>query len=211
MTIVYFFGPDGSGKSTLTTTLAKIAQERGYKVKLSWMRGSHTITSLVSKLLSRFDLFKGTENPYYAIKIPKKLRTLWQFLEFLGALPVIFGKFIIPSFLGYHILADRYVLDLAVWICLTTDDYDFLQKFEAKILVALTVKIRAKFYVFADVEKLNSRKDNLWLPQKQLRLYGKLAEVVGANLIDTTEKSIEQSLQEILKVIDTKKYDKKSG
>jgi len=203
MTIVYFFGPDGSGKSTLTKTLAKIVQERGYKVRLSWMRGSHTVTSLVSKLLSRLDFFEGTENPYYAIRIPKNLRVLWQFLEFLGAIPVIFGKFLIPSFLGYYILADRYVLDLAVWICLTTNDFDFLQKFEAKILIALTRRTSAKFYVVANIEKLKSSKGDFWFPREQLQLYGKLAEIVGAHIIDTIDKSVDQSLEEVLKVVDT--------
>ena len=204
MAILYFFGPDGSGKSTLTQSLAKVMEKRGYKVKLSWMRGSHTITSLIAKILSRFDLFKGSENPYYAIKIPKKFRTFWQIIEFVGALPVIFAGFLIPSFLGYCVMADRYVLDLAVWIYLTTEDYNFFKKFEAKLLLALTQKTKAKFYITADIKELSARKPNFWFPKEQLIVYGKLAKSINAQIIDTTDKSVDESLQEVLNVIDQK-------
>jgi len=38
MVIIYFFGPDGSGKTTLANALAEKVHEKGYKVKLSLMR-----------------------------------------------------------------------------------------------------------------------------------------------------------------------------
>ena len=60
MVIIYFFGPDGAGKSTLAKKLAWEIHKRGHKTKLSWMRGSHTIASLLAKILSRSDFFKGS-------------------------------------------------------------------------------------------------------------------------------------------------------
>ena len=203
MVIMYFFGPDSTGKSTLIKTLAERAHKRGYKIKLSWMRGSHTFTFLTAKILSRFAFFKGPENPYYNIRIPKNLKRLWQFLEFLGALPVIIGDFLIPSLKGHWILADRYTLDLAVWIRLTTRDHSFFKKFEAKVLIALAKKTSAKFYVTANLEELKRRSEKLWFPKEQLRLYGKLAETVDAHIIDTTNKSVEESLQEVLTALGT--------
>lgn len=203
MTILYFFGPDGSGKSTLTRALSQKLNERGCKVKLSWMRGSHTLTSVMANFLSRFELFKGTENPYFNIKIPKKMKSFWQFLEFLSALPVIFFRFIFPSSMGYWILADRYTLDLVVWICLTTDDPEFLKKFLAKILISLSSKTRAKFYVFANIEDLNKRTtDKIWFPSEQLMLYRKLAKAIDAQVINTSIKSVNESIEQVMQIID---------
>ena len=133
MAIFYFFGPDGAGKTTLIKNLAKHLN-KNHKTKLSWMRGSHTIASFLAKILSRYEFFKGSENPYYNISIPLKLKNLWQFLEFVSALPVIIIRFVLPSLMGYWIIADRYSLDLAVWISMTTRDSSFLNKFQAKIL-----------------------------------------------------------------------------
>jgi len=203
MVIMYFFGPDGSGKSTLTKAFARKVRERGYKIKLSWMRGSHTFTFLMAKILSRFDFFKGSENPYYNIRIPKKLKRLWQFLEFLGALPIILGGFLIPSHMGDWIMADRYTLDLAVWICLTTRDHSFIGKFEAKVLIMLAKRTSTKFYVTANLEELKRRTEKLWFPREQLSLYDKLAETVDAHIIDTTNKSVDESLQEVLREFGT--------
>jgi len=74
MTIIYFFRADGSGKTTLARILAKRLKENGLRVRISWMRGSHTLASLVARLLSRFNVFMGCDNPYYKMNIPRSLQ-----------------------------------------------------------------------------------------------------------------------------------------
>jgi len=201
--ILYFFGPDGAGKTTLAKGLAQKIRNKNHKVKLSWMRGSHTTASLLAKILSRSNFFKGLENPYYNINIPTKLKGLWQFLEFISALPVIIGRFLIPSSMSYWIIADRYTLDLAVWTCLTTRDLNFLDSREAKVLIALAEKANAKFYVKADLGTLRNRAEKISFPEEQISLYDTLAQTVGATIIDTTNKSADDALQEVLKALGT--------
>jgi len=203
LVILYFFGPDGAGKTTLAKGLAQIIRDKNHKAKLSWMRGSHTTASLLAKILSRSNLFKGTENPYYNISVPTKLKSLWQFFEFIGALPVIIGRFLIPSFTGYWIVADRYTLDLEVWTCLTTRDLKFLDSPEAKVLTALAKKANVKFYVKANLETLRNRAEKLPFPEEQIRLYDTLAQTVGAIIIDTSNKSAHDALQEVLNALKT--------
>lgn len=201
MVIIYFFGPDGAGKTTLVSGLAREIRKH-HKVKLSWMRGSHTFASFLAKILSRFDFFKGSENPYYKINIPTKLRSLWQFLEFISALPIIFMRFLLPSLMGYWIIADRYTLDLTVWISLTTRDSSFLGKIYAKVLIALAKKANAKFYVKADIQTLRSRRgENISYLNKQISLYDKLSQIIGAKIIDTTKKSAQDALLEVSKIV----------
>lgn len=201
MVILYFFGPDGAGKSTLTKAMAKTLYVRGYKVKTSWMRGSHTFASITAKMLSKFDFFKGSQNPYFNIRIPPKMKRFWQFLEFLSAIPVILYRFVIPSFLGYYVIADRYTSDLSVWLCLTTNDYGFLNTFESKVLVTLSSKASSKFYVTATIDDLTQRTDKLWFVKEQLGLYSKISKMLEANIINTSILSKKDSFEEALTII----------
>jgi thymidylate kinase len=201
--IVYFLGPDGAGKTTLANSLAQEIHNKNHKVRLSWMRGSHTVASLLAKILSRSDFFRGLDNLYYNINMPMKLKRIWQFLEFISALPVIIGRFLIMSFMGYWIIADRYTLDLVVWTCLTTRDLAFLGSPEAKVLIALAKKTTVKFYVKADPETLRNRTEELPYPEEQICLYDALAQTVEAKMIDTTHISADRALQEVLKTLGT--------
>ena len=155
--IICLFGPDASGKSTLARALVEELRRRGLKVRSSWMRGTHTLASLIARLLSRLDALKGTDNPYYRIAIPKSLRRLWQLLEFSSALPVVLFRFVIPSALGYWVVADRYVTDLVAWVSVTTRDRDYVRRGEARFLLALASRARVKVYVTAALEELTKR------------------------------------------------------
>jgi thymidylate kinase len=197
MPIIYLFGPDGSGKSTLSRLLVSDFRKQGFRAKSSWMRGSHTFISVLSRFLSRFDNFRNGLNPYYGIRIPRSLIMLWYFLEYVSSLPAILLKFVLPSFLGSVVIADRYVLDLVVWVVLITDDDSFLGTVFARHLALLALRTEFRFFVVADLETLAARsgEEPVWL-NGQLHLYKSLG--IEAYTIDTTRKNPEESLKEIM-------------
>jgi thymidylate kinase len=197
MPILCFFGPDGSGKSTLARKLAEDLMSRGFKPGIEWMRGTHTLTSILARMLAKSQSFTGSCNPYYNLCIPKNLMRLWQLLEFLSSLPIIIAKFILPS-LYRVIIADRYVLDFVVWISATLNNNEYINKFEAKFLRALFSKVKVKVYVTAEVRILSKRGGgNVTFLAKQLKLYDSLASTVDVYKLDTTDKSIEDSFSEL--------------
>jgi thymidylate kinase len=199
--LICFFGPDGSGKSTITKGLAKKLDREGIRAKLSWMRGTHTLASLLARFLSRFAPFRGSDNPYYGISIPNSARRIWQLLEFISALPILLTRFVLPSLLGYMVIAERYLPDFLVWVSLTTRDANYLRRLEAKFTLALSMKVNVKVYVTASEAKLAKRRsgevDREFL-SRQLKLYDKMAKLVGAYKIDTTGRSVEETLNELL-------------
>jgi thymidylate kinase len=167
MSLISFFGPDGSGKTTLAKALARKLENHNLKVKISWMRGTHTVASIIARIIARFPAFRGQDNPYYRISIPSDIKRLWQLVEFISVLPILLAKFILPSILGYTVIAERYVPDFLVWVSLTTRDEDYLKRFLSR----------------------------------QLKLYDRLAKLVKAYKIDTTERSVEETLDSLLSLV----------
>jgi thymidylate kinase len=198
--IICFFGPDGSGKSTLAKALAKRLNNNGFRVKLSWMRGTHTLASILARLLSKFSTFRGSDNPYYGITIPRSMRRFWQIIEFASAIPIILLKFILPSMLGYWVVAERYAPDFITWVSLTTCDRHYPERIEARFLLALSSKAHFKIYVTTTPNELlrRRRETSPCFIGKQLKLYERIASALHAHRLETTSKSINESLDEVL-------------
>ena len=199
--IIYFFGPDGSGKTTLARLLIYELRRSGIRVKYSWMKGSHTFASLLSRFLSRFTCFRGWLNPWYGINIPKRMIKLWCFLEYMSALPIILLKYVFPSFLGYIVVADRYVLDLVVWVALITSDNNvFLRSLFGRHLISLALRCKHRFFVVTDLRDLIERGGGETAFLKiQLHTYRSLN--IDSYTIDTTRKRPKESFKEILGVL----------
>ena len=202
--LICLFGPDGSGKTTLARALARELEDRGFNVRISWMRGTHTLASLLARLLSKFASFRGSDNPYYGISIPNSMKRLWQLIEFVSVLLILLIKFALPRFLGYIVVAERYLPDFLVWVLLTTRDIGYLRSLEAKFILVLSMKADVKVYVTASETELARRRsgeaDHEFL-RKQLKLYDNMAKLIRAYKIDTTERDVKETLGYLLNLI----------
>ena len=201
---VCFFGPDGAGKTSLAKGLGAILERKGARVKVSWLRGTHTLASVLARLLYRFGAFRGPDNPYYGIRVPSSFRHLWWLLEFVSVLPVWLARFRLPVLLGYIVVGERCLLDFVVWVVLTTRSLGFLHSLWGKAALVLGLKGCVNVYVRAEESVLARRRGDATSQTLtvQLALYDALARTVGAPIIDTSCKSIEESLREVLEVVE---------
>ncbi|WP_069807929.1 hypothetical protein [Vulcanisaeta thermophila] len=199
--IICLTGPDGSGKSTVARELALELSRRGFRVRVSWMRGSHTIASLIARFLSRFPVFRGRGNPYYGISIPGSLRPLWWFLEFISAIPIILTRYSLPALLGYVVIGDRCALDLVVWVSMTTGDSAFIRSILGKALISIAMRSNVIVYVTADYKVLRVRRGADWGLREQLGIYNALSRVLDLAVLDTTNVTVTEARDKLLSIV----------
>ena len=200
--IICLSGPDGSGKSTLARLLmAYLARCGG--VRSSWLRGTHMAASLLARFLSMFRSIRGLDNPYYGISIPRSLRPLWWFLEFVSVIPRWLFHYLLPS--TYEIVVgERGLLDFLTWVCITTD-IGFLRTIWARATIALATRYCRNVLITASLEALNVRKGGeptaATLP-RQWVIYGVLSRALGLTVIDTTRERPTRSLARLIRALD---------
>src|SRR5437016_9013622 len=120
--LVSFFGPDGAGKSTQVRILVNRLGPAGLRVKKVWIRSPHTLAFIVSRLLFRLGLYRVAVNPFglgakQPLVYPQSLsKGIWAFIETISVLPLILLRVYLPLWMGYRLVAERYVVDTIVTI-----------------------------------------------------------------------------------------------
>jgi len=193
-------GADGSGKTTTIKTLAPYLSLYGFTC-VHWFRGSHLFSSSLSRFLHGFSSFRGSCNPYYKICVPRRLRSVWIFLEFASLLPHVLARLILRRLCRF-LLCDRGFLDFIVWIIVTLGYPAFLDTIYGRFLLRLASR-EGPIYLYADLEVLARRAD---VPcsfiAKELAVYSILAKYITRCRINTGIQGPREVLKGVLKCLE---------
>jgi hypothetical protein len=197
-------GADGSGKTT-TTKLLLLYFSRYGGVCVHWFRGSHLFVSVLARFLHRFRPFHGSCNPYYRICIPKGLRRVWVFLEFISILPHLFARFLLGRVCRV-VVCDRGLLDFIVWLVVTLDAPWILNTLIGKFLLGLVSRENV-VYLYADLDTLVKRAD---IPKgfivKELAIYNVLARYFARCSIDTGRNKPARVTAEAIRCLERQRH-----
>jgi len=196
-------GADGSGKTTATKLLLLYFSRYG-DVCIHWFRGSHLFVSILARFLHRFSSFRSSCNPYYSICVPKKLKSVWVFLEFVSILPHFFARFLLGRICRV-VVCDRGSLDFLVWLVVTLDAPWVLRSVIGRLLLGLVSRENV-VYLYADLDTLVKRAD---IPKgfiaKELAIYGVLAKYLARCSIDTGKNKPVRVVAEVLRCLERRR------
>jgi len=210
-----FFGTDGTGKSTHVNLLTVYLKSKGFRTKHVWIRAHHTLCFILARLFMHLGYYElvmtlnGTLVKVFNPVINKTFRKVWGLLEFLSVIPHVLFKVELPRWLGYHIVADRYVVDTIVSVSYLLRRNAFFEGYCARFMLRLIPQDSILIQMSAEIRTIIDRKGHDPLTyefvQFQEKAYKALASFLGAIKVDTTEKNVEETFQFIISRIEDAK------
>jgi len=206
--LISFFGPDGAGKSTQAELLLNHFQSHKIKAKKAWIRSPHTLAYLVSRFFVKIGFYRVVSNPFgKQLKIPAVhknhwLKLFWSVIELVSTLPPILFRVYIPLFLGYTIIAERYVVDTVVTIAYYVNDLGFLQSRTARLLLCFVPKNTVFIHLDSDYSNIIKRRSHTIEPRDFIEFqrigYKTIGSLVRAEFVDTSRTSVKQTYTRIM-------------
>jgi len=192
--IISFFGPDGSGKTTLSKTLKEYISRRGYKTRHIRLRSHHLAMYILLTMIRKLGLVPHTYSPRiltYNIKRYFNNRTLFIYLELINIVIWLMINVKIRSlFTRSVVIAERYIPDFIVDMLLLSPNKKTLDL----LIRTLTPFMRdtIKILLYAMSEDMLKRKKDEELSSRylnaQLFLYTIVARRLGVDLVLNTSK-----------------------
>ena len=206
--VVAFSGPDGSGKTTQSRLLMLLLKHRGFRVVKVWIRANHTLAYFLTKLTSSLSPGSVVRVDGGSV-VTHRLATgplgslIWPWVEFLGVLPHLVFKVFIPSLLGCVVVADRYLPDTVVSVCLAVGFKNPFRHLALRVMLGLARGAKLVFLdaSYREIAGRRERPDPRWFVRAQKRLYGLLAKAFSAPIVDTTGKSKWATFREVVRVL----------
>lgn len=163
--IIAFGGPDGCGKTTIAKLIVKDLRRKGYPVAYVWLRYPRFF-SFIPLLLSRmlnltivYEIDGLCKHKYHDFRRIPGLGVLYELLLILDYTLYRFIKVTIPRLIGYIVVVDRYVIDIAVDLLVERGS---LTRFTLSYLSKEIRRFRLERIIMADEEVLlRRRRDNM--------------------------------------------------
>ena len=206
--LIAFLGPDGAGKSTHVELLINFFKSHRSRVRKVWIRSPHTLAYLLSCFLVRIGFYRVVSKPFGrqwkipAVNTSQSFKILWSVIELVSVLPLILFRVYIPLYLGYTLVAERYVVDTIVNIAYFTNDLNFLQSRLAKFLLYFVPKNTIFIHLDSEYSVIMKRRHRMVESYDFIEFqrvgYKIIGDSVSAKYIDTSNISVKQTSMLIL-------------
>lgn len=206
--LIYFFGPDGVGKTTHANLIANRLRLMGFRTWRASMKHHHTIAYLILKLMEKsgYNLQMINYHGFHE-ELTRKIKIVWKFIEITSFFIALIYRVCLPAFLGYIIVCDRYVLDTLVTLSYFFKEPKFVLSIFARVLVKLIPKNSFLFHLDADAKIITLRKLDepltFELIEYYRRMYTLLVKIYSlkAEKIDTVNETIQDVQEKIANLI----------
>lgn len=209
--LIIVTGVDGSGKTTTARFLVKYLKSNGCKTRYVWIKSLHTLAFLISRVFESLGWHRVIQNPNRVtisrFELPDSAshHKIWPFIEFISVLPWIILRIHLPLFLGFTIVADRYLIDTIVSISIGVRDPLFMNSFLGKLLLRMIPKEAIIIHLDVDLINILNRKPNIEYTNqeimRQITLYRLLAKGIGAYSINTAILNAKETTVLVLDLI----------
>jgi hypothetical protein len=153
--------------------------------------------------MSEWDDYKATR-PFSAALLPG-LRSLWGAIEFMSVIPHILFRVYVPHWLGYTVVAERYVVDSVVTIACVMGDPSYITGLFGRILLRLIPEDSVVVYLKCDYQTILGRRGRHTEGRKfilfQNKWYDTLARCFGTSIINTSINSISETYEKLMDIL----------
>jgi thymidylate kinase len=170
--MIYFFGSDGTGKTTHADLISLHLRMKGFRTWRASLKQHHTLSYLFLKLLTHKE-HEGQAINYYGFysELSCKIKTPWKILELVSLLPAVIYRVLLPLFLGYIVICDRYMLDTLVTLSYFLKEPKMISGKLAKLLVKLIPQNSLLVYFETDTDIILKRKKDEPLTRQLIEYY----------------------------------------
>jgi len=192
--IISFFGPDGSGKTTLSKILKEYISRRGYKTRHIRLRSHHLAMYILLTIMRKLGLVPHTYSPRILTYSIKRYFDNSRFFIYLELINIIVWVMINVKIRGLFtrtvVIAERYIPDFIVDMLLLSPNKKTLDLLIRTL--APFMKDTIKILLYATPDDMLKRKKDEELSRRylnaQLFLYTIVARRLGVDLVLNTSK-----------------------
>ena len=160
--LIIFTGIDGSGKSTLSKTLAERLGKENIKTRtLWWFSAENSLIRRTLRLLSGRGKGESAENGEGKLPKSSLVQKLYQYIVLLDYQRQTIFSVWLPLMLGKNVICDRYVYDIVISF---TKEFNYSEAKTRKMmstLLKLSPKPDIAFFVDVPVEVAIQRKHDI--------------------------------------------------
>jgi len=193
--MIVFFGPDGTGKTTLANLLEAYLRSKGYSVRRLRLRSHHLAMYVLISLLKKLKLILNTGSPRvlsYSLRRYFKSSKVFVYLEAINVILWILANVKLRDIINSDVItiAERYVPDFIADMILVASEHNFPRSL-LKILKHL-MKNSVKIFLYARFEDILDRKKDEALSITYLaaltRIYSLILPYIGVDAYLNTSK-----------------------